>query len=262
MTRLVLPRGDDFSLHLDEIAAAMDVGLPVPAVASELEFVFLCFTNRCGSNLVAEALASDGRVNLAAECYNAAEVLRAARQLKLTSFSDYFAGVALHDQRSNRFIVKLAADHLTLLFHAGILSAIANRSRFIFVERSDKLGQAISMCLAETTLAWASYNNPACPPELVAFSRGLVDHHIELILRQNLFFERFFAINGIVPHRVIYEHFVASPDTAVRALGHALGLSELCLRPENVRTKAQRGPVNTQWRQTYLAMRATDGTTG
>lgn len=43
-----------------------------PAVAPDpaLRFVFLCFTNRCGSNYLAELLASTGALNPAEEVFN------------------------------------------------------------------------------------------------------------------------------------------------------------------------------------------------
>lgn len=248
------PESAAFNHHLDLVrdATALTASSDLSACAG-LEFIFLCYTNRCGSNYLSEALASDGQLNLATEIFNGEQVCQTMMAQGLKSFSDYFIGVSMHNARSGRFITKIAIGHLNLLFHSGILGQILPKTRFIFMERSDKLSQAISMCLAAGTSRWASYNESTIRPEEVPFSIDEIDTHLNSFVHQNTIFEYFFARNGLIAGRVIYEQFVQSPDGILRYLQNALGLPTLEFQPSKVRTDRQAGAVNAHWRRRYIA---------
>lgn len=253
---VILPPGvrERYSLHLDKVRAAVpaDDALDLSAL-SDLQFVFLCFTNRCGSNLVAETLASDGQLNLATECWHADEVIRVAGRQPPLGFRGYFRGVSWHNMQGGRFVSKLGIEHVTLLQATGVLEPIIGRCRFILVERSDKLAQAISLAIAEATSGWASYVEAVRPASDLVFSREAVDVCLDLILDQSALFDRFFAANGIVPTGINYEQFVQHPGHVTMHAGSALGLPALRNVPLNVRVTRQSGATNRLWRDLYLA---------
>lgn len=132
---LYVPAADiaRYSVHLDRIRERIRLdGELHPLAETSLTYVFLCFTNRSGSNLVAEAMASDGQLNLAAEFLNHDEVSRVAERVGVATLQEYVSGVALHNQKASIFVSKIGIEHLNVLHSAGILDRILRRSRFIF----------------------------------------------------------------------------------------------------------------------------------
>lgn len=245
---------EKYSFHLDAVRAAVPTAgvLDLAPVAS-LQFVFLCFTNRCGSNFIAETLASDGQLNLAFECWNSEQVIRTVQERLAFDLPGYFSGVSQHSARGGRFVSKLGIEHVALLHATGLLEPVIAQSRFIMIERADKLGQAISMSIADGTSWWASYNTPLRQASELVFSRDAIDACLDLILDQNALFDRFFAQNGIVPTWVNYEQFVQYPDQMTQHVGSALGLPKLRNVPANLQVSRQSGAVNRIWRELYLA---------
>ena len=254
MPPILPPSALKYSFHLNEVKAALDVRESIdPALFDHLSFVFICFTNRCGSNFLAETLASDQTFNLGAESYNSSEVIRVTSNQNIKTFRDYSIGISLHQAKQGRVVVKLGIEHLTLLYCAGAFDAMSRHAKYIFIERKDKVAQAISKCLAQATSSWTSYNASTIPPELVPFSASAVDWEIKDIVAQNLAFEEFFCVNNLSPFRVIYEDYVKSPELALEALGNFLGAANLKLNVENVHTQRQSGAVSRLWRERYAA---------
>src|SRR5437016_6207672 len=61
------------------------------AIDSLDAFCILCFTNRCGSSFLAQALASDGRLQQAHESLNFDTVIQQSRKHGFASFDGYLA---------------------------------------------------------------------------------------------------------------------------------------------------------------------------
>ena len=214
--------------------------------------VFLCFINRSGSNYLAELLASSYQYNRAGEVLNHPLVLEVSKGRGLARFQDFFAHVVTRQQQSGHFFVKTAIQHLEILTRAGVLDQIADRSRFIMLERNDVLGQAISFALAFATRAFSSEVEGSANPEDIVYSRETIDRYLETIAMSREQFAMFFGRNGIVPVRVMYEQLIADPEGDVTRLACELGLSDFCLDMSNVRLQRQSGPVNEEWRRRYL----------
>ena len=104
----------------------------------EMRFVFLCYTNRCGSNYVAELFASSGMYNLAGEDLNFDTVIHHSKEHGFTDFGSYFSFLLRRKARNNTFIIKLATQHLELLVKSGIMKRIQAQSRFVLIERAKK----------------------------------------------------------------------------------------------------------------------------
>ena len=217
-----------------------------------IEFVFLCFTNRCGSNFIAETLGSDGRLNVASEWWNGGEILRVCKDQNLGDFGQYLDHTARSNMRSGRLISKLAVDNLVLLYRSGFFESPHLRSRFVFVERSDKLSQAISLVLARETSVWAFNNIPKMPRADVVYDRSKIDACMNAINDQNARFRDFFRLNSIVPVSVAYEAFAANPGEQTNRIGRELGLADLQCMPSNIRMRKQADHTNDEWRRRYL----------
>jgi len=222
-------------------------------ISQETSIIFLCFSNRCGSNYLAELLASNGTYNLAGEDLNWDTVLTHCKANGIESFQDYVAFLVRRLKRKDRVFIKVATSQIELLGKAGILDQVLARSKFILIERSDKLGQAISYAIAFGTGRYTSWMASSTPPEAVEFSRKRIDHIIASIADSYRQFDVFFAKNGIQPVNVVYEQLAANPVKQVSWIAESLGLDDLEARLSGLRLEKQAGAVNALWRQRYLS---------
>src|ERR1700761_7283595 len=83
------------------------------------KIVFLCFTNRSGSNYLAEMLGSTKRVNVAGEFLNFNTALTHIEKNGLSSFYDYFIGLADTLSVNGTFACKIAITQIALMQQAG-----------------------------------------------------------------------------------------------------------------------------------------------
>jgi LPS sulfotransferase NodH len=218
----------------------------------DTSYVFLCFTNRCGSNFLSELLASSGQYNRAGEMLNWAGVIDRAKRHKLRTFQDFFARFVSRQRKSGHFFMKVALPHLDLLARSKVLDHVINNSRFILLERLDRLAQAISYLLAFETGSFTSKQIPSKAPEDIEFSRERIDRFLEQIALSYEQFEMFFGENGIVPLRVNYERVVANPESETAWLMRELGLPHSGVVFDKLNFERQSGPMNALWRERYL----------
>lgn len=222
------------------------------ALPSNCRFVFLCFTNRCGSAYLGDLLQSTGVFAQAGESLNAGEVLSESEAHGLHSFREYFAHIVRRDAKDGIYIVKAQPEQLLLLTQCGILDEIADRTDFLLLRRADLLAQAISRAIAEQNDAWA-WNAPRkrADSELQFAARQLTGH-IGYVTFQNRCFELFFGINGITPITLEYERLVHSPQAELDVLAARLGLPPLRIAPDMLRYRQQAGALNDDWRARFL----------
>ena len=223
------------------------VRLPPP-----LHLVFLCFTNRCGSAYLGDLLHSTGAFGPAGETLNAGDVLRVCRECGIGTFLEYFEHIVQRDAKGNFFIVKVAAEQIALLVQSGILDQIIGRSDFVFLNRADKLGQAISCTIAEQNNRWAWDSPSQFPDEQLVYSAKRLTEQIYYVMLVNQCFEQFFALNGIMPINVEYGRLAADPQGELDEIARRLRLPGLPIAFEKLRFRRQAGEVNRQWRSRYL----------
>jgi LPS sulfotransferase NodH len=245
-------------VHLAKVAAEIDTISHTPLVLlRNLRFCFMCFTNRSGSNYVAEAMASTGELNLAAEIYNWDMVLNVSREHGIVDFRDYFCRLANSQAINGIVLAKVSIDHIVLLHKTGILDEIVDKSNFVMVERSDKLAQSISLSIANQTGKWASFSATRSDAD-PKYQFGSILGILQSIIRQNAYFDEFFAINGLYPISIIYEQFTETPEIYASYIAGRLGLKQFEMQRAKVRTEKQAGPTNQIWRQKFL-QDVTDG---
>jgi trehalose 2-sulfotransferase len=243
----------DANDHMQVVEAQLGEIAPTSiGLRRDIKYVFLCFTNRCGSNFLANALSSSGHMNQAGEFLNGDAIVDNCLQERLTSVSEYF-NLLTNTEGKNGFLVsKLSYTHLEILAKAGVLDSIIDLSWFVMIERVDKLAQAISYDLAFQTGRWTHNMASLKSATELDFSYGRIVGIIDAILDQNRSFGRFFALNGIVPSAVLYERFAEEPADHVRLLGRYLGPEGLCYMPENIGLRRQADCMNREWRDRFV----------
>jgi len=240
------------SPHRATLEAVFGPLRPAPeAVATTQNVLFLCFSNRCGSNYLAHLLASTGQFNEAGEFFNADTVLEHALPRNVRSLAGYFTALAGLLPHFGHFAMKTGVDQLVMLADAGVLSALGNRARFLLLERQDRLGQAISRVIAMQTGRFLSYQQAAVPDHELRYARAAVDAELAKIAQSNGLFYLLFAANGIVPIHTTYEAILADAAPVLGQIAEAMGTGPLTAHPEALQLERQANAVNAQWRRLY-----------
>ncbi len=241
--------------HAGPIVAALgplDGGASVAMPASAL--LLLCFTNRCGSNYLAALLAATGAFNEAGEFFNAETVLHHAGQLRLGSLRAYMAALPrVVGPPGGWLAAKASLDQLIMLADAGILDGFAGRVVYVLLERRDRLGQAISRCIAGQNRRWTTGHAAAVPDAALVYHRSAIEAEMARVALACYGFYGFFAANHIVPLHLAYEECVTDPAGAVAAIGDLTGQRGLLADPARVGIGRQANAVNADWRARYLA---------
>jgi len=219
--------------------------------APDVDFLFLCFTNRCGSNYLAHLLATTGAFNEAGEFFNAPTVLEHAVARGLGSLPAYFSVLPELVPHRGRIVAKASVDQLVMLADAGILPALGAQARYLLLERQDRLGQAISRVIASQNGRWTTAHASDVPDSALVFDRPAIEAEIAKIAHGNAGFYLFFAANGIVPLHTTYEAVLADPGPVVDAVAALMGTGTLRARPGEVRIGRQANAVNAAWRRAW-----------
>jgi hypothetical protein len=139
-----------------------------------------------------------------------------------------------------------------LLSETGILDQIIERSEFLWVNRADKLAQAISLTIAEQNNRWA-WNSPiGLTDDKLIYAAARISQNMNDIILLNLAFQEFFALNGIAPITVEYQRLVDAAQQELDAIARRLGLQVLLMDPGRLRYRRQANEVNQAWRSRFL----------
>ena len=246
MLRMPSPNRNEIS-RIISLRPAEPLALP-----KSMRFVFLCFTNRCGSSYFGQILSSTGVFNPIEEPLNFDEVEPICSAHGIASVAAYFCFIAQRDARTGIYILKAAVDHLRLLVEAGVLDQIIDQSDFIFMQRRDKLDQAVSRAIVEQNWQWAWHVPASVPNEQLTYSFEQINSGIDYVIDCNQAFDHFFSLNGIAPINLEYERLVAGPQQELDQIARRLGMSNLRLAEDKIGIRRQAADINRSWRERFL----------
>ncbi len=209
--------------------------------------VLLCFTNRCGSNYLAAALGSSGHLNVAGEVLNQDAVAESTADKR--SFGRFIASTLADCQVDGRVAIKVGGPHLEILGEAGLLDLWRDRVHYIFMERADRLAQAISWEIAVQSGQWVAEFPAISEP---VYDRARIAAAINQFADINRSFDEFFGMNGIVPQHVIYEDLDADPAAVVARVGRGAGLPDPVFNRAGIGLRRQANARNAEWRARFL----------
>ncbi len=171
--------------------------------------MILCFTNRCGSNWLAETLYATGLVGQADEFFNEDRVKESCNKRGFRSFDEFihYLPQSHFQQGRNCFATKLSWDQLYFLSKYRVIPDIITNAQYIYIIRKDMAAQALSLCLAMQTGQWKSYWNSGLNKKADPFSITDIEilKTIQRLAHYHQFFLRYFGVFGITPHIVFYE---------------------------------------------------------
>jgi trehalose 2-sulfotransferase len=218
------------------------------------KIVFLCFTNRSGSNYLAELLGSTKQINVGGEFLNFDTALSHIGNNRLSSFHDYFIGLIDRQSVKGNFACKVAITQIALLQQAGLLDELLPYSRFVVSERADLLGQAISLEIASRTGKWTSYMQPTGVVSEADFDRSRLEMLIRHISYEQQLFRLFFAINGLEYFQVNYEQLTSHTETVMQMMCDWLEIEAPLGCFERTVTERQSSSLNSAWRGKFLGV--------
>jgi len=95
----------------------------------------------------------------------------------------------------------------------------------VWVNRRDRLGQAISHYRARKTNQWVQPEGTTVAPRPDSpFDADEIDRSMKWLNRVDGGWERYFAWLGVAPVEIVYEELVANPTAKLAQLGDALGI--------------------------------------
>ncbi|MCA9921510.1 MAG: hypothetical protein KC421_04015 [Anaerolineales bacterium] len=192
----------------------------------------ICATPRCGSHLLAEALQTTGIAGkpdeyfhtnkygqLQNEAGNIAEIygkksLEAFRELvwELGSSPNGVFGIILHWNYLHHVVNNYQSlPQYQNLNAAELFDAIFHHPKYIWIQRRDKVHQAISWIKASQTGVWIQSKNAKSKPKQakeLAYDYFKIDLHYNFFVESEKAWADFFAAHQIEPFIVIYEDLV------------------------------------------------------
>jgi LPS sulfotransferase NodH len=238
--------------HRDPLEKLLGPNPPPTVIDPSLNFLFICFTNRCGSNYLAHLIASTGVLNVAEEVFNESTVRAHAMEQDLASLGEYVNFLGRRLNMSGWLTAKLGIEQLIMLTEAGILDAIIGRSKFILIERQDRVAQAVSRVIAVQNRQWSSEQESVIPDDALVYGRDAIDSHVALVAFHNQAFYRFFASNGLVPQHIAYEALLRAPQQHLSDIGAWLGFDRFTGDLGGLRIQRQESAVKRAWQARYL----------
>lgn len=239
--------------HLPRISAKLQVyNLSLQSVPDDIDYLFILFSNRSGSTLLCELLASTDFLPLAQEALHVDTVLETAQRISSARFDEVFAALVRAGTRNGKFVAKASLGQVCMLATCGILGRILPRTKFILIERMDKVAQIVSWSIATQTGQFTSYHDMSASCTLVYREENL-RMDIQAQMAQEAAVREFMAFNGIVPLHVTYETLVAHPHVVGNLITAWACGGERPVRPENVQIREQKTSTNRAWANRFLA---------
>lgn len=126
--------------------------------------------------------------------------------------------------------------------------ALPNLS-YIYLERRDRLAQAISWARALQTSQYRSTQLRRAEPVYDADAIRLRLYELD---REYAHWASFFAQRGLAPLTFAYEDFIGDPQPAVDAVARLLGMPPSPIAPEQINLAIQRDALSEEWRARFL----------
>jgi trehalose 2-sulfotransferase len=120
---------------------------------------------------------------------------------------------------------------------------------FVYLERGDLLGQAISFIRAEQTEQWR-HEDPVKGER--RYDPAGIARALRNLAVDQARWRSFFARTGIEPLMFRYEEIVADPQLAVDGVAALMGVESVPVRAEDAAVRMQRDAVSDDWRARFV----------
>lgn len=241
----------------------------------------ICATPRCGSHLLAEALQSTGLAGKPDEYFQANKHGQLQNEMGL--ISEIYGKKSLEDFRS--LVLELGSGpngvfgiilHWDYLHHVinnyqslpqyqnldvpELFAAIFHNPKYIWIQRRDKVRQAISWIKATKTGVWIqpkTDKSQPVPKKELRYDYYTIDFHYRRFVTAENAWAEFFKTQGIDPFVVVYEDLVDNYEqTAFQLLDYLEIPCPQDLAFKERKLQKQADTLNAQWSQKYRQQRS------
>jgi LPS sulfotransferase NodH len=211
----------------------------------------ICTTPRSGSNFLCQLLASTGCLGRPLEYFNGP----ARRVLDDPDFPDVPAEQVERIRTAGATANGIYGLKLFPSQHDLIRPYIAWADalpglRFVYLERRDVLGQAISWARAAQT---GQYRSTQPQGGASAYDRDQIHARLLDILREQARWAAFFARTGTTPTQIVYEELFDNPKVEVRKIADLFDQAGAEIDLAKVAIKVQRDDTTEQWRKRFIS---------
>lgn len=213
----------------------------------------ICGEPRSGSSFLGYVLTSTGVLGRPREYFNAPALRKSA------NFADYpedpegqLEAVVKYGATANEvYAVKVFGEHFDRMKAVRWTERLPSLS-FVYLERRDRLGQAISLVRAMQTQRWTA--SEAAHGEEV-YDRVRIERALRRLGWAEARWRYYFARNDLPVLNLIYEEVAQAPQQTAEAVGRLVGLAA----PPQVdaaqlaRSIIQRDELSDAWRARFVA---------
>ena len=210
----------------------------------------MAFTNRCGSNLLADYLRQTKKIGGFHESLNFDKIKSTKERDGIRSLPDYIEYLFQKFAVIGRLGVKASWDQMTMLSRNGILGMFP-AVNIVHIKRSDVVSQAVSHLIARQTKKWTSAQKGESTDPKYDFRR--IDQMVSNINNSNSLIPIVSAAIGALSTSVIYESLVKDPRKSVRDIGRDFSLDFADWMPTDPKISRQTGEKNKEFCQKFLA---------
>lgn len=171
------------------------------------QVIFLCFTNRSGSNYLSELLGNYSGYKILGEFFNYEEISNfyASNERDIRK---YLFGILTHCKEENKTpVFKVSWSQLLFLTKIGYIGKYIKNPTFIHLKRRDVIAQVASLNKASKSNNWSSEMNALSHSENIDESyENLISYSdIDYIFYSNSMIEKYFNYFSITPCIYYYE---------------------------------------------------------
>ena len=192
---------------------------------SGVQVVFLCFTNRVGSNYLTDLLNLTGYgIRVAEEDFNSSTALAAAQKHGFKSYDSYLDHIVKVTKRNDTCIWKIGPAQLLWLANRGFISDFFPESKYLLLRRRDKMAQAVSLYAANSTGQYVG--DGRATDVTLNFNKVEIARVLLQCCVGEAHLAYFYALHGIHPYELWYEDMIADPRSCVAGISEWLGTSQ------------------------------------
>ena len=198
----------------------------------QIKIVFVCFINRSGSNYLLDLIAQLGfGAKPTDEAFNSDQVIARCRRNNISSFAGYLAKIVMANAKDGFCFLKIGGEQLFWLTKHGLLSRMISAGtvpRFIFMSRADKIAQAVSFFIAETTgrFSEAKGGDRSDDEPLIEYDAAKILSRLRYVDYQAHLFSLFFTLHGLDYLPITYETLLADPNDTLREILSYVGAED------------------------------------
>lgn len=214
--------------------------------------VILAFTNRSGSNLMADYLRQTGKFAGFGEPLNFDQVEKLREEFGASTFPGHMKDlVAARGKPGKAFGIKASWDQLAMLLRWRI-PAMFPSVFAIHMERSDLIAQAVSYSIARQSGQWLSHQSRENDGE-IGYDAAEIRGYMAGAVESNQILRLVLTLADFPTKHVFYEDLVARPSEVVRDVLDGFGTPKPKFAVKTPRIKRQSDTRNEEFIRRFRA---------